>query len=108
FVLSGRLAGLAGSVFRIRNRFAALDLLHRTASGSVGLTAVLAGRGALWGSAVGAAFALLREDQLSSFTDASGVVTGAILVAIVIFFRRGLWPTLSDLVRRTASSPGGA
>ena len=108
FVLSGGLAGLAGSVSAIGNSFASLDLLHWTTSGSVVLMTVLGGMGTLWGSAVGAAIVLLLEDQLSSFTDASGVVTGAILVAIVIFFRRGLWPTLSDLVRRTASSPGGA
>ena len=109
FVLSGGIAGLAGSLFAVGNSFASLDLLHWTTSGTVVLMAVLGGMGTLWGGAIGAAIVLLLEDQLSSFTDASGVVTGAILIAIVMGFRRGLWPTLAErvpaLIRRSGVLP---
>jgi branched-chain amino acid transport system permease protein len=94
FVLSGGIAGLAGSLFAIGNSFASLDLLHWTTSGTAVLMTVLGGMGTLWGGAVGAAIVLLLEDSLSSVTEAPGVVTGAILVAIVLGFRRGLLPAL--------------
>lgn len=100
FVLSAAIAGLAGSLFAIGNSFASLDLLHWTTSGSVVLMTVLGGSGTLWGSIAGASIVLLLEDQLSSFTDAPGVVTGAILIAIVLGMRRGVWPTVRDLVLR--------
>lgn len=100
FVLSAAIAGLAGSLFAIGNSFASLDLLHWSTSGSVVLMTVLGGSGTLWGSAVGAAIVLLIEDQLSTLTDAPGVITGAILIAIVLGMRRGVWPTVRDAVLR--------
>ena len=102
FVLSAAIAGLAGSLFAIGNSFASLDLLHWTTSGSVVLMTVLGGSGTLWGSIVGAAIVLLLEDQLSSVTDAPGVVTGAILIAIVLGMRSGVWPTVRAVVSRYA------
>lgn len=92
FVLSGGLAGLAGSLFAIGNSFASLELLHWTTSGTAVLMTVLGGMGTLWGGGVGAAIVLLLEDSLSSVTEAPGVVTGAILMTIVLGFRRGLLP----------------
>ena len=94
FVLSAGIAGLGGSLYAIGNSFASLDLLHWTTSGSAVLMTVLGGMGTLWGGAVGAAIVLLLEDSLSSVTEAPGVVTGAILIAIVLGFRRGLVPEL--------------
>jgi len=95
FVLSAGLAGLAGSLFSIGSGFASLEMLHWTTSGGVVLMTVLGGIGTLWGSLVGSAIVLLLEDQLTAITDASGVVTGAVLIAIVLGFRRGIWPTLA-------------
>lgn len=101
FVLSAAIAGLAGSLFAIGNSFASLDLLHWSTSGTVVLMTVLGGSGTLWGSAVGAAIVLLIEDQLSTLTEAPGVITGAILIAIVLGMRRGVWPTVRDAVLRS-------
>jgi branched-chain amino acid transport system permease protein len=95
FVLSAGIAGLAGSLFAIGSGFATLDMLHWTTSGTVVLMAVLGGIGTLWGSVIGAAVVLILQDQLASITDASGVVTGAVLIAIVLGFRRGIWRTLA-------------
>jgi branched-chain amino acid transport system permease protein len=92
FVLSAGIAGLAGSLYAIGNSFASLDLLHWTTSGSAVLMTVLGGMGTLWGGPIGAGIVLLLEDSVSNFTDAPGVVTGAILIAIVLGFRRGLAP----------------
>ena len=104
FALSGGLAGLAGSLYAIGNSFASLDLLHWTTSGSAVLMTVLGGMGTLWGGGIGAAIVLLLEDSLTSVTDAPGVVTGAILIAIVLGFRRGLAPALQGAALRLWST----
>ncbi len=100
FVLSGGLAGLAGGLFALGHGFASLDLLHWTTSGTAVLMTILGGIGTLWGSLVGAAVVLLVRDALTNAPEASGVVTGAIFVVIVLAFRRGLWPTLGDTLRQ--------
>ena len=100
FVLSAGIAGLAGSLFALGHGFASLENLHWTTSGGVVLMAVLGGIGTLWGSVLGAGLVLLLRDQLSGITDASGVITGAVFVALVLGFRRGIWATAGDVLRR--------
>ena len=103
FVLSAALAGLAGSVYALGQRFASLELLHWSTSGEVVLMTVLGGLGTLWGGVLGAAVFLLLRDFLSTSAllgDAPGVVTGAVFIIIVLGLRRGLWPTLGDIALR--------
>lgn len=106
FVLSAGLAGLAGSLFAIGHGFASLDNLHWSKSGEVVLMAVLGGIGTLWGSVLGAALVLLLRDWLSGITDASGIVTGAVFVALVLGFRRGIWATAGEQLRRLGRLTG--
>ena len=113
FVLSAALAGLAGSVYTLGERFASLELLHWSTSGQVVLMTVLGGLGTLWGGVLGAAVFLELRDVLSTselLRDAPGVVTGAVFMVIVLALRRGLWPTAADLARRlgrrSVGSPG--
>jgi len=94
FVLSAGLAGLAGSLYVLGHGFGALELVHWSTSGTVVMMVILGGVGTLWGSIVGAALVLLLRDWLSTWTDAWGVVTGAIFVVIVLGFRRGIWGSL--------------
>ena len=108
FVLSAGLAGLAGSLFALGHGFASLENLHWSKSGEVVLMAVLGGIGTLWGSVLGAALVLLLRDQLASVTDASGVITGAVFVALVLGFRRGIWATAGDGVRAALRRTRGA
>jgi branched-chain amino acid transport system permease protein len=114
FVLSAALAGLAGSVYALGQRFASLELLHWSTSGQVVLMTVLGGLGTLWGGILGAGVFLLLRDFLSTsdlLRDAPGVVTGTIFIAIVLGLRRGLWPALAGLAarlrRRTAPARAG-
>ena len=100
FVLSGGLAGLAGGLFSLGNGFASLDLLHWTTSGQAVLITILGGIGTLWGSVLGAVIVLELRDALTSAPEASGVVTGAVFVLIVLAFRRGLWVTGGAALRR--------
>ena len=103
FVLSGGLAGFAGGLFALGNGFASLDLLHWTTSGQAVLMTILGGIGTLWGSLLGALIVLELRDALTSAPEASGVVTGAVFVLIVLAFRRGLWATGRDALRRFAA-----
>jgi branched-chain amino acid transport system permease protein len=110
FVLSAALAGLAGSVYALGQRFASLELLHWSTSGEVVLMTVLGGLGTLWGGILGAGVFVLLKDYLSTsdlFRDAPGVVTGTIFIVIVLALRRGLWPALAGLASR-ASRPRAA
>jgi branched-chain amino acid transport system permease protein len=105
FVLSAALAGLAGSVYTLGEHFASLEMLHWTTSGQVVLMTVLGGLGTLWGGVLGAGVFLMLRDFLSTsdiFRDAPGVVTGTVFIVIVLGLRRGLWPTVADVVRRVS------
>jgi branched-chain amino acid transport system permease protein len=95
FVLSAGLAGLAGGLFSVSHGFTALETVHWTTSGTVVMMTVLGGIGTLWGSMIGAALVLLLRDWLSTWTDAWGVITGAIFALVVLSFRRGIWGTLA-------------
>jgi len=108
FVLSAALAGLAGSVYALGQRFASLELLHWSTSGEVVLMTVLGGLGTLWGGVLGAAVFLLLRDFLSTsdlLRDAPGVVTGAVFIVIVLGLRRGLWPTIGGVALRLRRGP---
>ena len=96
FVVSGALAGLAGSLFALGHGFASLELLHWTTSGEAVLMTILGGIGTLWGGLVGAAVVLLVRDSLSTASEASGVVTGTIFLVIVLAFRRGVLGTIGE------------
>ena len=60
---------------------------------------ILGGIGTLWGGVIGAAIVLEVRDLLSNAPEASGVVTGAVFVVIVLAFRRGLWASAVDALR---------
>ncbi len=103
FVLSAFLAGLAGGLYALGHGFAALELVHWSTSGTAVVMTILGGIGTLWGSILGAAVFLLLRDWLSTFTDAWGVVTGAIFAVIVLSFRQGIWGTLLARVQSPKS-----
>ena len=105
FVLSAGLAGLAGSIYTLGHSFAALELVHWTTSGQAVLMTILGGIGTLWGSLIGAAIVLLLRDFLSTVNlfnlrDAPGVVTGILFIIIVLGFRKGIWGTVADGLKR--------
>lgn len=88
--LSNALAGLAGGVWVINHGFVGLDAAHWTTSGTVVIMTLLGGMGTRLGPAVGAALVIVLRDLVSAWTDAWGVVTGAIFVAVILAFRHGI------------------
>jgi branched-chain amino acid transport system permease protein len=101
FVISAFLAGIAGGVYAVGHGFASLQEVYWTTSGKVVVMNILGGMGTLWGPILGAGIIVLLEDYLATAgIDAVGTVTGAIFVATVLLFRKGIWGTARQLLRR--------
>ncbi len=83
------------------HRFVALETVHWTTSGTVVMMVLLGGMSTRLGPLVGAALVLLLRDFLSTWTDAWGVVTGTIFIAVILVFRRGIVGTLERVFRPT-------
>ena len=101
FVLSAGLSGLAGSLKALVLQFASLSDVHWHRSGEVVLMTLLGGMGTVLGPSVGALIVLTLENQLADLGSWVTVITGAVFVASVISFRRGIVGEVRDMVRRS-------
>jgi len=90
FVLSATLAGLAGATKAIVFQLASLTDVQWTMSGEVVLMTLLGGMGTIFGPVVGAFVIIALESYLAGFGEWVTVITGAIFVACVLAFRRGI------------------
>jgi branched-chain amino acid transport system permease protein len=101
FILSSSLAGLAGSLKGVVLGFVTLTDVLQSTSGLVVLMALLGGTGTFFGPVIGAAVIVTLQQYLS---DRVGgwvtVIIGAIFVACVMSFRRGVVGELSALLGR--------
>jgi len=98
FVLSATLAGLAGSLKALVLGFVTLSDVQQSTSGEVVLMTLLGGTGTFFGPIVGAAVVVTLQQYLSDIV--GGWVTaiiGAIFVACVLAFRRGIVGELAAL-----------
>ncbi len=98
-VLSCALSGFAGGIWVINHGFVALDAVHWTTSGLVVIMVLLGGMGTRLGPMVGAALFLLLRDSLSTWTDAWGIVTGAMFIVVILIFRNGIVGTVEHLMQ---------
>jgi branched-chain amino acid transport system permease protein len=106
FILSGGLAGLAGSLKVLVLGFETLSDAYWTMSGLVILMTLVGGMGTLFGPLLGAALIVSLEDRLGdigsalasmtgidwfrSLGESVTIVTGLIFIACVLAFRRGI------------------
>jgi branched-chain amino acid transport system permease protein len=103
FLLSATLAGLAGSLKSLVLGFATLTDVQQSTSGEVILMTLLGGTATFFGPVVGAALVVTLQEYLSDIV--GGWVTaiiGAIFVACVLSFRRGIVGELAALRPRRA------
>lgn len=91
FVISGSLAGMAGAMFSLFKGFADTEQLHFLMSGTVIVMTLLGGLGTLIGPMIGAIFLTFFETIISSWFESYHIITGALFIMVVIFFRQGLW-----------------
>jgi branched-chain amino acid transport system permease protein len=99
FVLSATLAGLAGSLKALVFQLASLTDVHWTMSGEVVLMTLVGGLGTLFGPVVGAFLIIAMENYLAPFGQWVLVIQGAIFVACVLVFRRGIVGELANRLR---------
>ena len=99
FVLSATLAGLAGSLNALVFQLASLTDVHWTMSGDVVLMTLLGGLGTVFGPVVGSFLVIAMENYLAQFGQWVLVIQGAIFVACVLAFRRGIVGELARVLR---------
>jgi branched-chain amino acid transport system permease protein len=100
FVLSATLAGFAGSLKTIVLSFATLSDVQQATSGEVILMTLLGGTGTFFGPVAGAAVVVTLQEYLSEIVGGwVTVIIGAVFVACVLTFRRGIVGTIAALRR---------
>jgi branched-chain amino acid transport system permease protein len=101
FILSAGISGAAGSLKALVLGFATLSDVIQSTSGLVILMPLIGGTGTFLGPVIGAAVIVTLEEYLS---DQVGnwvtVIIGAIFVACVMLFRRGIVGELMGLMKR--------
>jgi len=90
FVLSAGLAGLAGGTKALVFNIATLTDVHWAMSGEVVLMSLVGGLGTVFGPVVGATVIVAMQNYLAEFGAWVLVIQGAIFVACVLAFRRGV------------------
>ncbi|HEY4975374.1 MAG TPA: branched-chain amino acid ABC transporter permease [Steroidobacteraceae bacterium] len=101
FVLSATIAGLAGSLKALVLGFATLSDVLQANSGEVILMTLLGGTGTFFGPVVGAGIVVTLQEYLSDIVGGwVTVIIGAVFIACVLTFRRGIIGELAALWRR--------
>jgi branched-chain amino acid transport system permease protein len=100
FVISAALTGVAGAMKALVTQIASLTDITWQTSGEVVLMTILGGIGTLLGPILGAAVVKSLEDHLASMGFPVPVLIGAIFVACVLLFRRGIVGEIEHLLRK--------
>ena len=109
FVLSSAIAGLAGSLKCLTLGLATLSDVLQWTSGEVVLMTLLGGTGTFLGPVVGAGVVVTLQEYLSDIVGAwVTVIIGAIFVACVLAFRKGLVGEIEAWQQRRVARRAGA
>jgi branched-chain amino acid transport system permease protein len=100
-MLSGLVAGLAGALYALQNKFAAPDFVFFVVSGEVVIFNVMGGIGTLVGPFAGAAFFLLLREWVSRvYTEYYLIPVGILFILMIIFLPQGLLGFLRRTLNR--------
>jgi branched-chain amino acid transport system permease protein len=98
-LFAGVFAGLAGILEIYQQQFVAPNYVEVQTSVKVLLVVMVGGAGTLFGPALGAAFVLVLEDQVSRQTERWLMVMGALYIVLVLVAPRGLVGEVRNLLR---------
>lgn len=101
FILSGTIAGFAGSLKVFVAQNASLTDVHWTMSGEIVLMTLVGGLGTVFGPVVGAFVIIAMQQYLAGFGQWVTVIQGVIFVACVLTFRRGVIGEIAHYFRRS-------
>ena len=101
FLLSATLSGVAGSLKALVLSFATLSDVLQANSGEFILMTLLGGTGTFFGPVIGAAIVVTLQEYLSDIVGGwVTVIIGAVFIACVLVFRRGIVGELAALRSR--------
>ena len=103
-LISATMAGVAGALFGLLINFAYPLELDWHQSGDFVLMMILGGGGTIWGPLLGAFIYVIGKDIISTITPLWQVFLGALFVACVLGFPRGILGSVALLRRRTSTS----
>src|SRR6201996_7894138 len=101
YILSGTLAGLAGSLKVFVAQNASLTDVHWSMSGEIVLMTLVGGLGTVFGPVVGAFVIIAMQQYLAGFGQWVTVIQGVIFVSCVLLFRRGVIGEIAHLLKRS-------
>jgi branched-chain amino acid transport system permease protein len=101
YILSGTLAGLAGSLKVFVAQNASLTDVEVSMSGLIVLMTLVGGLGTVFGPVLGAFVIVAMQQYLAGFGQWVQVIQGGIFVACVLLFRRGVIGELAHLLKRS-------
>jgi branched-chain amino acid transport system permease protein len=101
YILSGTIAGFAGSLKVFVAQNASLTDVHWTMSGEIVLMTLVGGLGTIFGPVVGAFIIIAMQQYLAGFGQWVTVIQGVIFVACVLAFRRGIVGEFAHYFRRS-------
>lgn len=100
FVISGALAGTAGSTKALVFQLASLTDVHWSMSGEVVLMTLVGGMGTLFGPLIGAAVIISMENYLAHLGAWVTIIQGVIFVICVLAFRRGIVGEIANWLKK--------
>jgi branched-chain amino acid transport system permease protein len=98
FLISAAFAGLAGGLYAMLQNFVPLFSLGLDLSGDIVLMTLVGGMGTIYGPIIGAMSIVYIKDLLSSQTHIWPLIMGALYVASVMTFRRGVVKELTERI----------
>jgi len=100
FAIAGTIAGLAGALFAFLKGSIFPDSFAVPVSIDALVMVLLGGVGTVSGAAIGALVYKTAEIWLISITDHSKLVLGAVIVALVLLFPKGIVGSVADIAER--------
>src|SRR4051812_27641244 len=101
YILSGTLAGLAGSLKIFVAQNASLTDVHWSMSGEIVLMTLVGGLGTIFGPVFGAFVIIAMQQYLATYGQWVTVIQGVIFVLCVLTFRRGVIGEIAHHLRRS-------
>ncbi|MDB5618022.1 branched-chain amino acid ABC transporter permease [Tardiphaga sp.] len=101
YILSGTLAGFAGSLKVFVAQNASLTDGHWSMSGEIVLITLVGGLGTLFGPVIGAFVIIAMQQYLAGFGQWVTVIQGVIFVVCVLTFRRGVIGEIAHYFKRS-------
>ncbi|GAB6173899.1 branched-chain amino acid ABC transporter permease [Paradesulfitobacterium aromaticivorans] len=97
FTVAGGIGGIAGALYSYFNGFISPGEIYWTMSGHAIIMVIIGGAGTLSGPVLGAAFLILFQSFVSSYTERWASIVGLAFILFVIFAPKGIMGLFSSL-----------